>query len=73
MESEASLLDLERPSWDSLSPVLSFRSLLPGDKEIVDRSSSPLGGGGAPNLKMWTVSVAEDRQRRVDVALKDML
>jgi hypothetical protein len=26
-----------------------------------------------PSLKMWTVSVAEETQRRVEVVLKDML
>ena len=28
---------------------------------------------GGPSLKMWTVSVAEETQRRVEVVLKDML
>jgi len=30
-------------------------------------------GAGVPSLKMWIVSVAEETQRREEVALKDML
>lgn len=29
--------------------------------------------GGAPRRKMWTVSVVEDTQSKVDSTLKDML
>ena len=32
-----------------------------------------MGGDGLESLKIWTVSVAEETQRREDEVLKDML
>lgn len=42
-----------------------------GRSEIGDVGPDDLGA--LISLKMWTVSEAEETQRRVDVALKDML
>ena len=44
-----------------------------GEVESIDDSSPLRGRWGAPNLKMCTVSVAEETHSRDEVVLKDML
>jgi hypothetical protein len=74
-------LKLAKSGWESLAAGEALRSRCQGRLGCED------GGGelstllavegrreeeGPPSLKMWTVSVAEETQRREEVALKDM-
>ena len=72
-ESEVLLPDRVRSSWESLPPGLRLRSRWLGEMESIEDSSPLRGCGGAPSLKMCTVSVAEDTHRREEVVLNDML
>ena len=66
------LIDL--PSSDSLPPGLRLLSRVVGDEDRAEVSSAPFGRcGEPPSLKTWTVSVADETHRRVEVVLKAML
>ena len=77
VESIPLLGEMERSTCKSLSPGLMLLSRKFGEEER--RAEGDGEGdnrrwtGGPPSRKMWTVSVAEDTQRRDEVALKDML
>lgn len=68
------LVELVGSGCESLAG-LRLRSRMWGDKEGFARTASLLVGRGEEvlSLKMCTVSVAEETQRREEVALKDML
>ncbi len=68
-----SLVVLVKSGCDSLPAGLVLRSRALGDIESTDESSPLRDWGCGPNLKICTVSVAEETQRREEVALNDML
>ena len=79
-ESDSAPLEVERvrSSCESEGAGLRLRSrVLDEDDEgrIAEDASLPFRccWAAGPSLKMWTVSVAEETQRREEVVLKDML
>ena len=82
-ENDSAPLEVERArsSWESEGAGLRLRSrsrVLDEEDEgrMAEEASLPFrccAAAAGPSLKMWTVSVAEETQRREEVVLKDML
>jgi len=70
-------MERRRSGWESLEGLRLRSRAAPEEEEgrraEGEASLSLRWGAGAPSLKMWIVSVAEETQRREEVALKDML
>ena len=79
-ESDSAPLEVERvrSSWESEAAGLRLGSRVLDEEDegrmAEEEASLPFRCCAAgPSLKMWTVSVAEETQRREEVVLKDML
>ena len=70
-------VDRVRSSWESEGAGLRLWSRVRDEEDegrTAEEASLPFRCCAAgPSLKMWTVSVAEETQRREEVVLKDML
>lgn len=53
--------------------VIAEELYLSVDVSLEAEAEEVVGGDGLESLKIWTVSVAEETQRREDEVLKDML